>query len=235
MTEEQRESQIQGLRRLADFLEATDLEVYIGSVYLYAGLPQKEVYDRTAQVVDFNIKPPEPKERTGRYVTAPEFRRLHECPYNEGIGFNPHAEADHDASYACWDGFELDEAKYQEACLNAFAVTARKLAYGAPLLLEIPAWDNKVEKVPAWEKQSTNDSIQVIRRFGYGVDIRASMNHEDAACERIVVGTKTVKRRSPEAIRVAVESIPEEEVEEEVVEYKCPPTFFGLTREGEQS
>ncbi len=59
------------------------------------------------------------------------------------------------------------------------------------------------------------------KRFPNGTAIQV-WGKKEAVCERVVVGTRTVAAK-PQQI---IEAIPERE--EEIVEWKCPPSFVAL-------
>jgi hypothetical protein len=69
-----------------------------------------------------------------------------------------------------------------------------------------------------WRKESNDSYYGMTRDLGGGVTINVCVPHH-AVCERVVTGTRVVTRPAQDAPMI--------EVEEDVVEWVCPPTVLG--------
>lgn len=71
--------------------------------------------------------------------------------------------------------------------------------------------------VGSGEKKSLYGGVSLLRTFSPNVSFSVSISHEEF-CEKRVIGTKKVSRPDPSAPLI--------EVEEEIVEWKCPDSFL---------
>lgn len=87
-----------------------------------------------------------------------------------------------------------------------FTAWTRALADGAPLA--------------AVRKDISDTYATAVRRFG-AVDVQVTIARIEV-CERVVTGTRTVEVPDPEVVAAA----PLVTIDEEIVEWRCPPSFL---------
>lgn len=105
---------------------------------------------------------------------------------------------------------ELAAAVYGDIRANIFPITRQELA-------------DVTARIGAAEKVDSGTQIGLDKTFGSRVRLQVRSNKE-LTCERVQVGTRTVKRAVyPADIEPTIET-----VEEPVFEWKCPPSFLAL-------
>lgn len=89
-------------------------------------------------------------------------------------------------------------------------------------------WDTPLEQMTAlaratggrWEKSTEFDDFRLIRHFGpHKITLFTSREN---VCERVVTGTRMAMIPDPDFVATA----PLVEVEQEIVEWVCPPSIF---------
>ena len=130
------------------------------------------------------------------------------------------------------DDAEVDRANSTILAVQQFArflqehpYIAARTGLGDPYLFSYSEedWRKTNAELGTFEKESDQSYLRALKTFGTGFgafQIRHLMSHE-GVCEKVVVGTRTVTKSVP----MDDVEYTEIEVEEDIIEWKCPDSW----------